>query len=410
MNKKNKSTKLISRRKFLGYSAVVAGTMPFYSCSSSKQDKNIMIEKNNMEPVKGYLPKVSSGWFKTSEYRNKEQLLRNVIEDATDFSWLKKGDSVLLKLALNSGNEYPATTDPWVLGVVIRMLQEKGAGKIVAGDKSGVEAVIHFEKKKEGSSRDLCDSSGLLKIIKDNNAIPEFFEEKGLDSYFKTLPENSHHWKEPIWITKAVKEMDHIIYLPRVSSHVMGDITCALKIGVGFLRDDSRLAFHRGGKNFYQMYEEINNIPEIKEKLRLSITSGRKVLSTLGPDNGHISSPDFGLILASEDLIANELLSYAWLKWNREFNTPSIKKYTSGKITNYRSIINKLFLRFKFNSDDDKKTPDMPFFQAGNIYNHPSITNYLEKKGGKPEKILWNSINENPDISITNYINKNLIA
>ncbi|MCK5097258.1 MAG: DUF362 domain-containing protein [Desulfobacteraceae bacterium] len=190
----------------------------------------------------------------------------------------------------------------------------------------------------------------------------------------------------------------------------MGDITCGFKIGVGFLRDDSRLAFHRGGKNFYQMYEEINDIPEIKEKLRLSITSGRKVFSTIGPDYGHISSPDFGLVLASEDIIANELLSYAWLKWNRKFNTPAIKKYTSGKITNYRSVINKLFLRFKFNSDDGKKTPDMPFFQAGNIYNHPSIVNYLERKGGKPEKILWNSINENPDMSITNYINKNLIA
>ena len=52
----------------------------------------------------------------------------------------------------------------------------------------------------------------------------------------------------------------------------------------------------------------------------------------------------------------------------------------------------------------------MPFFQAGNIYNHPSIVNYLERKGGKPEKILWNSINEHPDMGITNYINKNLIA
>ena len=171
------------------------------------------MKKNNMESVKGYLPQVSSGWFKATEYRSKEQLLRDVIEGATDFSWLKKGDSVLLKLALNSGNKFPATTDPWVLEVVIKMLQEKGAGKIVAGDKSGVEAVVDFEDKKEGSSRKLCESSGLLKIINKNNAAPDFFEEKGLDSYFKTSPENTHHWKEPVWITKTVKEVDHIIYL-----------------------------------------------------------------------------------------------------------------------------------------------------------------------------------------------------
>jgi uncharacterized protein (DUF362 family) len=410
MNKKETNTKLISRRKFLGYSAVVAGSVPFYSHAASKKEKITVLEKNNAYALKGFIPKISSGWFETNGYKSKEKLLRNVIEDASDFSWLKKGDSVLLKLALNSGNKYPATTDPWVLGIVIKMLQEKGAGKIIAGDKSGVEAVIRFEDKKEGASKDLCDSSGLLKVIKENHAIPDFFEEKGPDSYFKAWPESSHHWKEPIWITKTVKEVDHIIYLPRVSSHVMGDITCGLKIGVGFLRDDSRLAFHRGGKNFYQMYEEINDIPEIKRKLRMSITSGRKVFSTMGPDDGYLSSPDFGLIMASEDLVANELLSYAWLKWNREFHTPAFNKFTSGKITNFRSVINKLFLRFKFNSEDGKKTPDMPFFQAGNIFNHPAIANYFEKKGGNPEKILWNSLNKNPDMSITNYITQNLVT
>ncbi len=190
----------------------------------------------------------------------------------------------------------------------------------------------------------------------------------------------------------------------------MGDITSGLKIGVGFLRDDSRLALHRGGSHFYEMYEEINDIPEIKNKLRLSITSGRKVFSIVGPDNGHTASPDYGLVFSSEDLISNELLSYAWLKWNREFQTPSFKKYTTGKITNFRSGINKALVRLKFDSDDGKPTPQMEFFQAGNIYNHPSVINYLNRVGGRPEKIIWKSINKNPDSSVTDYINRNLLG
>jgi uncharacterized protein (DUF362 family) len=31
---------------------------------------------------------------------------------ATDFGWLSRGDSVLIKPSLNSGNPYPATTNP----------------------------------------------------------------------------------------------------------------------------------------------------------------------------------------------------------------------------------------------------------------------------------------------------------
>ena len=40
------------------------------------------------------------------------EAVRASVEAATDFSWLSKGDSVFIKPALNSGNNYPATTSP----------------------------------------------------------------------------------------------------------------------------------------------------------------------------------------------------------------------------------------------------------------------------------------------------------
>lgn len=367
-----------------------------------------MIERITLKPIEGYRPEVSSVWIKNSDYRLYENDLHDLINDATSFSWLKKGDHVFIKLALNSGNRFPATSDPWVLGVLLKILQEKGAGKIIVGDKCGVGHVKHFQDMKKGSSRKLCKSSGLLKVIEKNGATPAFFEERGFDSYIKTSPKNINHWKKPVWITSVVKDVDHIIYMPRVSSHVMGDITCGLKLGVGFLRDDSRLEFHKGGEYFYQMYEEINDIPEINRKLRLTVTSGRKLFTTVGPDMGHVSNPEYGLVMASESLIANELLSYAWLKWNRKFNTPAVKKITSGKITNFRSIINKLFVKFSFVSHGDKKAPPLNFFQAGNIYHHPAIQNYFRKRGGGPEEIIWRSLNKNPDTSIVDYIDRNI--
>jgi len=67
-----------------------------------------------------------------------------------------------------------------------------------------------------------------LDIISQNNAEAVFFEELGYDSYFPEYPSESHHWKSPIMITLAVKEVYHIIYLARVSSHIMGDITSGM--------------------------------------------------------------------------------------------------------------------------------------------------------------------------------------
>jgi hypothetical protein len=56
---------------------------------------------------------VSCSWVAKGAHKNAYTLYKNTVEAATDFSWLSKGDRVLIKVALNSGSPYPATTDPW---------------------------------------------------------------------------------------------------------------------------------------------------------------------------------------------------------------------------------------------------------------------------------------------------------
>ena len=72
-------------------------------------------------------------------------------------------------------------------------------------------------------------------------------------------------------VTTVLDEVDHIVYLPQVGSHILAGNTLGFKLAVGFLRGDSRGEFHRGGKNFYAMYEEINQVPAINSKLRLIV-------------------------------------------------------------------------------------------------------------------------------------------
>jgi uncharacterized protein (DUF362 family) len=399
----------MNRRDFLSLSGTLACMAMLPACAVS-QSHVYLSELRGMPVLPDYHPKVSSAWIPAGEHKNSYALFKKMVESATDFSWLSKGDRVLLKLSLNSGNPFPATTDPWALWCMTKILKEKGAGQITIGDQSGVEQVHWTKAQTRGSSRSCCDSAGLFKIIIEADATPCFFEERGYAGYKESLPVGSHHWEEPIWVTSILDEVDHVIYMPRVSSHVLGDITSGMKVGVGFLREDSRLAFHRGGEHIYAMYEEINQIPEIVSKFRLAVSSGRSVLTTFGPDYGHISEPSYGLVFASDDLLAHELLAYAWLQWNRENETSFLSDITTGSLTRHRSLINRLFVWWIWSPSDDKDTPGIPLFWPGDINSHPSIINYMKRKGGRPDGIILEQINRIPENSIPRYLEKKIRA
>jgi uncharacterized protein (DUF362 family) len=287
---------------------------------------------------------------------------------------------------------------------MVKLLKERGAGKIFVGDQSSFGTVQWTKDRKEGSSRQLAKTAGLLKVIEEGDSEPCFFEEYGWDAYQPAIPDGKHHWKKPIMIPAKLDEIDHIIYLPRVSSHVLAGKTLGLKLAVGFLRSDSRGEFHKGGKQFYAMYEEINYIPPLASKLRLIVSSGRSVLTLVGPNKGPTAKPDYGLVLASEDLLAHEMLAYAWLQWNRQFETSSIAHMTMGSHTKSRSRYNKRFSDRMWPDKDGRETPPIDYFKPGNLYNHPAIINNLKRMGGRPRNIAVVELNKQPDSSVIEYL------
>jgi len=248
------------------------------------------------------------------------------------------------------------------------------------------------------------ESVTVSSILTDEDLAEEF----GWDAYRPTIPEGEHHWKRPMMIPAKLDEVDHIIYLPRVSSHILAGKTLGFKLAVGFLRSDSRGDFHKGGKYFYAMYEEINHVPPIASKLRLTVSSGRSVLTLVGPNEGPTAKPDHGLVLASEDLLAHEMLAYAWLQWNRQFETSSITHMTMGKPTKSRSRYNKRFSDRMWPDKDGRETPAIDYFEPGNLYNHPDVVNYLKRMGGRPRIIAIEEINKQPDSSVIDYLKRQL--
>lgn len=353
---------------------------------------------------------LGAGWLPTGE--TSYPLFKSVVEKGTDFSWLKKGDRVLIKLALNSGSPNPATTDPWALECLIKILQEHGAGKIYAGDQSGVRNVYWTAAgQQRGSSRAFCKSAGLLPVIEESGAVPVFFEERGYDSYIETYPTGQHHWREPLKITSFVNEVDHIVYLPRLGSHALADFTSGMKLGVGFLREDSRRALHQGGENFYPMYQEINEVPEIKSKLRMAVTTGRKVMTLVGPDAGYVVEPYAAPVFASENIFAHEIFAYACLQYTREYLTPKdASDPVNGnlwEVMKMRTVRNRAFLKYVWQLTDSQ-VPELPVFQPGDIYKHPAIVNYIRMNNQEDIKFVVEEVNNNPDALAKQYLQRML--
>ncbi|MDO9549419.1 MAG: DUF362 domain-containing protein [Methanoregula sp.] len=271
--------------------------------------------------------------------------IRDVFLTATrDLAWLGKGDVVLLKPALNSPDPYPSTTHPLAIKVVAELLEERGA-KVVIGDQSGIEHVLHHPGGIiRGSSRENYLRSGMGQ--KDDARFVSFENGGWHEGFYHHQSLNTPSWPQGFFITEWVKKADHIISLPRVSTHSQAGATLGFKCMVGMLREDSRMEFHANGPynhfitaaakgstlvsrddgsdTFFEKIVEISDA--LREKLRLTLFVASEAQATFGPDQygvrlgpvglgrAHIMRPEPGLVFASADQVATEAFALALLK------------------------------------------------------------------------------------------------
>lgn len=287
----------------MGTAGALVRALPIYE----NTPRILALEKDKKLVALAPIKKGSSG----------EEIIRAVwltAESATDFSWLGKGDSVLIKPACNSGNHYPATTSPLAISAMIRLLRDKGAGKIYVMDMGGVEYVKLTEKGLvKGSTRKLMEDNGIAQSTLQEGAILYLPEEEGWDAFYEEIPHVNKSWKKGILIPKILQKVDHIVLMPRTGRHVLTGSSLGLKAVVGYMRLDSRIEFHRDASTFHAKIAEANSLPILLEKQRLVLTLADKVLSTFGPDTGYVAVPDVGVVMASESVLAHDIVSLAWL-------------------------------------------------------------------------------------------------
>jgi uncharacterized protein (DUF362 family) len=321
-----------------------------------------------------------------------EAAVRRAAETVTDFSWLSRGDRVLIKPVCNSPNPYPATTDPVAIHAMIRLLHEHGAGQITVADMSGVQFVRFSPGKQTGSSRELMTRSGMASAIDEAGAHLHAFEEPGWDAFHEESPTAGSRWSQPVMMPNILNETDHVVLMPRCARHILAGSTLGLKAAVGWWRHDSRLLYHREGASLPEKTAEANTVPSIIEKQRLVLTSATKVMTTFGPDTGYVVAPDTGLVIASASVVAHDMVSLAWLHENRRA-TPEHRR---DKLTNdphrsslVRGVANRFVTSILGGGVGDVlRTETPPEGTTGNIWNDRFLKSGFDAFGGIPQLAL----------------------
>ncbi len=308
-----------------------------------------------------------------------------------NLAWLKEGDSVLIKPACNSGRPHPMTTLPDAVHAMASILIDHGA-KVFVGDQGGVERVQLSRKKKRGSSYSQLETSGIARAAWEAGAKVTPFDEEGFDAYFlEELPATttaSPVWPRGAYFTKVLERVDHVINMPRLSSHAIATYTCGLKNVIGYLRDDSRHEFHADGEKFFKRFVELNLFPTLRNKHRLTITCADTLLLKVGPDQGlkvpagKPWAPWAGISLASTDIGAHDALAFSLVDYYDAHHQgfPDLVRKIAG-----RDFVNKSLTRLAWR---DKATTLSPSPTGLPLAEDPALSHWFNlTQGGFPAQI-----------------------
>jgi len=317
-----------------------------------------------------------------------EEAVRAAAEAVTDFSWLASGDTVLVKPASNSRYPYPSNTDPRALWSMIRMLKEKGAKRVVVADMSGAQYLKFDKNGPRGSgSREIMQENRIAQAAKDAGGEIQAFEDLGWDGFYEDAPTAMGFWIGPVMMPEVLREVDHVVLMPRCARHIVAGNSLGLKAAVGWWRHDSRLEYHRDAATLQEKTADANTVPTLRQKQRLVLTSATKVLSTFGPDCGYVSEPDTGLVLASTDVVAHDMVSLAWLIENRDAMAPHKREgpiddpNTSAFVANFA---NRLVTYWLGGLSESFRTESVRRYPLNSIWQDRTLQRAFEVLGGLP--------------------------
>ncbi|HET6385001.1 MAG TPA: DUF362 domain-containing protein [Armatimonadota bacterium] len=240
------------------------------------------------------------------KHRSMEKILP-VVKEAVDHlggmeQFVKSGQTVLIKP--NQTVFYPAedgcTTDPLVVGAVIRLAKEAGAGKVQVGESSGGKF----------NSLKCMEITGMAAVAEMEGA--EVIDLGSSEIPNRRVPIPNGKLMHEVPLPEPLVNADVIISCPKAKNHHIEPISGAIKLWVGAVNQEWRL-FNHGDEEMFERFVEIMTVC----KPQLIITDAL----IAGEGDGPIANlPHWcGCILASTDPVATDvtickLLGHDWQK------------------------------------------------------------------------------------------------
>ncbi len=246
--------------------------------------------------------------------------LGEAIEGSGGLGFLGRGETILVKPNVNTGDPHPASTNPEVLYELLQLLREKEPGRVIVGDRSMLGRDTLHEMRR----------AGIFQAAREAGADVRAFEDM---RWRRIKPPGALNWEEGFHVSEILSEVDHIINLAVVKTHFLAGFTMSLKNFVGFLHPDGRRLMHsrygrakRRGKMSAEERRELEarrerNYPVFASMIAelglsarpsLNILDGTRAFVSGGPTSGDALEP--GIIIASRDRVATDVSGLALLR------------------------------------------------------------------------------------------------
>jgi uncharacterized protein (DUF362 family) len=175
-----------------------------------------------------------------AETEDRTAFVKSVMEKFSDA--FSKPQKVLVKPNVVSGEPYPSTTHPLVLGAVLDFLLER-ENQVVVADGTAVDAL---------NSENIISAHPLAEVCRQHGI--------ELQNVHKHLFRKVKGPTMNMELSELAFDCHYIISLPVLKSHQICRMTGALKNQFGLLRNRERITMHIGLRNLHKGIAEINSV------------------------------------------------------------------------------------------------------------------------------------------------------
>jgi len=204
--------------------------------------------------------------------------------------WLERfrDARVLLKVNLMKGMapEHAVNTHPEFVRALVRIVRGRGGSPLV-GDSSGILAFTD----------EVCQAAGMMSVIQEEGAAWV-----NLDARRPVPRPVQGERLGQVWLPDILDEIDVLVTVPKLKTHTLTRMTCALKNQVGLLPGGTKCAIHEAGPDAEGLAHCIADI-NVAARPHLAVVDGILGLAGQGKGVGPIPTP-VGVVVAGEDPVA----------------------------------------------------------------------------------------------------------